>query len=345
MVKELNDRSREIFRQIVDAFLETGEPVGSRTLSQRMGQHLSPATIRSVMADLEELNLLTAPHVSAGRIPTETGLRLFVDGILEVGDVSEQERKQFEARSAAAGKNLPQVLEELTSTLSGLSSCAGMVVAPKAEERALKQIEFVSLGPDRVLVVLVSDDGMVENRVMELPLAIPASSLTIASNFLNAHLSGKTLSAAKKAVQDEINRKKHELDGITTRLVQEGLAMWSGDAGGGYLIVRGQSKLLTDVNAVADLDRVRTLFETLETRETMVRLLDAASNAEGVQIFIGAENRLFAGSGCSMIVSPYMNGREKVIGAIGVIGPLRMNYARIIPMVDYTARLIGRMVG
>jgi heat-inducible transcriptional repressor len=344
MIQDLNERSREIFRQIVDAFLETGEPVGSRTLSKRMG-HLSPATIRNVMADLESLNLLSAPHISAGRVPTETGLRLFVDGFLEVGALSDKERHELEARTKASGKNLAQILEEMTSTLSGLSACAGLVVVPKPEERALKQIEFVSLAPDRALVVLVSEGGLVENRVVEIPPAVSASALALASNFLNAHLAGKTLSGARGVVQEEIKRKRHELDEITARLVETGMAIWSGDPSGGYLIVRGQSNLLNDVNAVADLERVRGLFEVLETRETMLRLLEATSSAEGVQIYIGAENRLFAGSGCSMIVSPYMNGQEKVIGAIGVVGPLRMNYARIVPMVDYTARLIGKMVG
>jgi heat-inducible transcriptional repressor len=343
MSKELNERSREIFRLIVDSFLETGEPMGSRTLSQRMGS-LSPATIRSVMAELEEQNLLSAAHASAGRIPTEAGLRLFVDGLLEIGGLSDDERRQLEVQTAASGKNLSQVLEELTSTLSGLSNCAGLVVVPKAEERALKQIEFVSLAPDRALVVLVGEGGVVENRVVELKASVPASALTIAGNFLNAHLSGKTLSEAKRAVQEEIGRKKHELDEITTRLVETGLAIWSGDADNGSLIVRGQSHLLTDMTALTDVERVRTLFEALETRETMLRLIDATATADGVQIYIGAENRLFSGSGCSMIVSPYMNGREKVIGAIGVVGPLRMNYARIIPMVDYTARLISKMV-
>jgi heat-inducible transcriptional repressor len=343
MVKELNERSREIFRLIVDSFLETGEPVGSRTLAQRMG-NLSPATIRGVMAELEDRNLLSAPHISAGRIPTEAGLRLFVDGLLEVGGLSDDERRKLEGQTAATGKSLPQLLEDLTARLSGLSSCAGLVVVPKAEERALKQIEFVSLSPTQALVVLVSEGGLVENRVVDLPTAVPASSLTIASNFLNAHLSGKSLSEARRAVQEEIGLKRHEIDEITARLVEAGLAIWSGEGNNGYLIVRGQSHLLTDVNAVADVERVRGLFEVLETRETMLRLIDATHSADGVQIYIGAENRLFSGSGCSMIVSPYMNAREKVIGVIGVVGPLRMNYARIIPMVDYTARLISKMV-
>jgi heat-inducible transcriptional repressor len=344
MINELNQRSRDIFRLIVDSFLETGEPVGSRTLAQRLGD-LSPASIRSVMADLEDRGLLSAPHTSAGRLPTEIGLRLFIDGILEVGAISETEKKELESRTAAKGKNLQQTLEELTGALSGLSSCAGLVAVPKAEERALKQIEFVSLAPTRALVVLVSEGGLVENRVIDLPAPMPSSSLTMAANFINAHLAGRSLSDLRKVMQDEIKNRKHELDQLTAKVVEAGLAIWTGEAAGGYLIVRGQSKLLEDVSAVSDLERIRGLFEILETRETMAKLIDATNTGDGVQIYIGAENRLFAGSGCSMIVSPYMNGKEKVIGAIGVIGPMRMNYARIIPMVDYTAKLIGKMVG
>lgn len=344
MINELNQRSREILRLIVDGFLDTGEPVGSRTLSRRLGD-LSPATIRNVMSDLEQMGLLTAPHISAGRIPTEMGLRLFVDGILEVGALSDDERQALEGRMAAKGKNMQQTLEELTGTLSGLSACAGLVVVPKAEERALKQIEFVSLSPTRALVVLVSEGGMVENRVIDLPASMPPSSLTMAANFINAQMAGRSLGDLRTVIQEEITKQKHELDALTTKVVEDGLAIWSGEAAGGYLIVRGQSKLLEDVSAMQDLERIRSLFEVLETRDTMSKMLDATARAEGVQIYIGAENRLFAGSGCSMIVSPYMNGREKVIGAIGVIGPMRMNYARIIPMVDYTAKLISKMVG
>ena len=347
MISKMNERSREILRQIVDSFLETGEPIGSRTLSRRLG-NLSPATIRNVMADLEELGLLAAKHTSAGRLPTEAGMRLFVDGILEVGAISDDERRELESLTAPMGKNINQALEEMTRTLSGLSSCAGMVVVPKAEERALKQIEFVSLAPDRILVVLVSEGGLVENRVINLSYTLPPHTLTMAANFINAHLAGKGLSEARAIMGDEILKQKNELDALTTKVVEAGLAIWSGEAsgghGGGHLIVRGQSKLLEDVSAMQDLERIRGLFEVLETRETMLKLLDATQVAEGVKIYIGAENRLFQGSGCSMIISPYMNSKEKIIGAIGVIGPMRMNYARIIPMVDYTAKLIGKMV-
>lgn len=345
MIGELNQRSRDIFRHIVEAYVETGEPVGSRTISRRLGLQLSPATIRNVMADLEDLGLLAAPHTSAGRVPTDIGLRLFVNAMREVGDLSEEDRGSIEAQCAASGKSLPEVLEEATTMLSGLSACAGLVLAPKTD-RPLRHIEFVPLAPGRALVVLVTENGLVENRVVEIPFDLPGSALTMASNFLNARMVGRTLEEARSAIQKEIDESRTQLDGLTQKVVETGLATWAGVRGSqGYLIVRGQARLLEDVTALSDLERIRSLFEALETRETMVRLLDATGRAEGVQIYIGAENELFSHAGCSMIVSPYTNAKEQVIGAIGVIGPTRINYARIIPMVDYTAKLVGRLIG
>ena len=343
-ITELNDRSREVLRLIVDAYVETGEPIGSRTLSRRLSQALSPATIRNVMADLEEAGLLAAPHTSAGRVPTDAGLRLFVNGLLEIGGISEDERRNIESQCAARGKSLPQVLEEATAALSGLSHCAGLVVAPKIE-RPLKHIEFVHLGPGRSLVVMVTEDGLVENRVIDVPLGLPPSTLVAASNFLNARLIGRTIEEAKSAVAVEVESNRAQLDELTARLIEQGLATWAGSSDKGALIVRGQAKLLDDVTAVADLERLRTLFEALETKESLMRLLDATKQGQGVQIYIGAENPLFGIAGCSMVVAPYTNSREHVIGAIGVIGPARINYARIIPMVDYTAKMIGRFIG
>lgn len=345
MITELNQRSRDIFRHVVDAYVETGEPVGSRTISRRMGIQLSPATIRNVMADLEELGLLMAPHTSAGRIPTDAGLRLFVDGILEVGDLTEEERESIQAKVTAKGRSLPEVLEDAINLLSGLSSCAGLVVAPKTD-RPLKHLEFVNLSPGRALVVLVTEDGLVENRVVEVPLGIPASSLTMASNYLNARLVGRTLAEARAEITREIEEQRTQLDALTAKVVETGLATWAGTReANGVLIVRGQAKLLEDVTAISDLERIRALFEALETREQMVRLLDATGRAEGIRIFIGAENQLFRHAGCSMIVAPYSNAKEQIVGTIGVIGPTRINYARIIPMVDYTAKVIGRLIG
>src|SRR6476646_10217806 len=341
---ELNERSREIFRLIVDGFVQTGEPIGSRTLSRLLGQNLSPATIRNVMADLEEAGLLYAPHSSAGRLPTELGLRLFVHGFLEIGGLAEDERRSIESLCVARGKSLPQALEEATTALSGLSHCAGIVVVPN-QDRPLKHIEFVHLGPGRALVVLVTEDGLVENRVIEVPAGLPPAALISASNYLNARLIGRTIEEAKAEIGQEIVSNKAQLDQLTSKLVAAGLASWAGGDEGSALIVRGQANLLEDVTALADLERLRTLFEMLETRETMLRLLDASKQGEGVQILIGAENRLFGVAGCSMVIAPYQNSREQIVGAIGVIGPTRINYARIIPMVDYTAKMIGRLIG
>jgi heat-inducible transcriptional repressor len=343
-IGELNERSREIFRLIVDGYVQTGEPIGSRTLSRLLAQNLSPATIRNVMADLEDAGLLYAPHTSAGRLPTEAGLRLFVNGLLEIGNLAEDERLNIESLCRARGKSLPQALEEATAALSGLSHCAGVVVVPK-QERALKHIEFVHLGPGRALVVLVTEDGLVENRVIELPLGLPPSTLVAAANFLNARLIGRTIDEARADIEDEIGSHKAQLDELTSRVVAAGIASWAGGDGNSALIVRGQANLLEDVTALADLERLRTLFEMLETKETVLRLLDASRQADGVQIFIGAESHLFGVAGCSLIIAPYQNSREQIIGAIGVIGPTRINYARIIPMVDYTAKVIGRIIG
>jgi heat-inducible transcriptional repressor len=343
-ISELSERSREIFRLIVDGYVQTGEPIGSRTLSRLLTQNLSPATIRNVMADLEEAGLLYSPHTSAGRLPTEAGLRLFVHGLLEVGNLAEDERRNIESLCAARGKSVPQALDEAISALSGLSHCAGVVVVP-TQERPLKHIEFVPLGPGRALVVLVTEDGLVENRVIELPLGIPPAALISASNFLGARLIGRTIEEARREIGEDVATHKAQLDELTSRVVSAGLASWAGSEAESALIVRGQANLLGDVTALTDLERLRTLFEMLETKETVLRLLDASRQGEGVQIFIGAESHLFGVSGCSLIIAPYQNSREQIVGAIGVIGPTRINYARIIPMVDYTAKMIGRLIG
>ena len=345
MITEMNERSREIMRLIVEAYTETGSAVGSRTLSRRLDLPLSPATVRNVMADLEELGLLYSPHTSAGRLPTEAGLRMFVDGLLEIGNLTEDERAHIESQCAATGRSSQKVLEEASDMLSGLSSCAGLVMAP-TQEATLRHIEFVPLGPGRALVVLVSESGMVENRVIDIPLGMPTSKLVQATNFLSAKLGGRTLADAREDIDGEINAHRAQLDALTTQVVEAGLATWSaGDSEGGVLIVRGQAKLLDDVTALGDLERIRGLFEALETKESLLRLLEVTETGDGVQIFIGAENELFSLSGCSMIIAPYQNHQEQIVGAIGVIGPTRMNYARIIPMVDYTAKLVGRVLG
>lgn len=346
-VARLGKRSRDVLRLVVESYMDTGEPVGSRTLARLNGMALSPATLRNVMADLEDSGLLYAPHASAGRLPTDAGMRLFVDGLLEVGSLSAEERDRIESRCAAAGKSPDKVLEQASQSLAGLSRHVGLVASPKSEA-PLKQIEFVNLAPGRALVVIVAESGIVENRLVEVPLGVPSSALVQAGNFLSARLAGRTMAEAREAIGRELALHRAELDAITKDLVERGLAVWAGGAADvetGALIIRGTAKLLDDVTAVEDLERVRRLFEMLETKETMVKLMELADKAEGVQIFIGAENELFRNTGCSMILSPYSGPNRKVVGAIGVIGPKRMNYARIIPMVDYTAQVVSRLLG
>jgi heat-inducible transcriptional repressor len=340
---ELDARARDIFRRIVETYLETGEPVGSRTIS-RGGVSLSPASIRNTMQDLAELGLLDAPHISAGRMPTHVGLRLFIDGLMEVGDLAEEDRQAIEARLVAHGRTTEDALNEASAILSGLAGGAGVVVAP-SREAGVKHVEFVALGPDQALAVMVFDDGQVENRLMRRPPGVTPSALAEASNFLNTRLHGRTLAETRVEVGQELARARQELDTASARLVEEGLAAWGG---GGELdralIVRGRANLLADTQVAADLERVRMLFDDLEQKEQLIGLLDHVRDAQGVRIFIGAETRLFSLSGSAVIAAPYMSGRQKVLGAIGVIGPARLNYARVIPLVDYTARVLGRIM-
>jgi heat-inducible transcriptional repressor len=344
-LQRLNERSRAIFREIVETYLATGEPVGSRNLSRQLPMPLSPASVRNVMSDLERLGLIYAPHTSAGRLPTETGLRLFVDGLLEVGDMASEERRAIEAQIGARGeKALDQVLTRAGEMISGLSHCAGVVLADKQVGR-LKHIEFVPLDPGKALVILVGEDQEVENRVIALPKGLPASSLAEATNYLNARIAGLTLDEAKARIEKEQASAKKELDELTQKVIEAGLATWSGALDGKQsLIVRGQANLLKDVDGLESLERIRQLFDDFETKRELAQLLGLAERGEGVHIFIGSENKLFSLSGSSLVVAPFKDERRKIVGVIGVIGPTRLNYARIIPMVDYTARLIGRVL-
>lgn len=344
-VAELRDRSVEIFRELVDTYVETGEPVGSRTLSQRLGSNLSPATIRNIMASLEDAGLLYSPHTSAGRLPTEAGMRYFVHGLLEIGEIDEGDRQILERRCTAVGKDFESLFSEATRTLAGLSDCASLILAPKTEA-PLRQIEFLHLGAGQVLVILINEDGLVENRFIEIPADLPSDILGQATRFLQSRLVGKNLSEAKNLVVEELKRDRADLDALTKKVVEAGIAVWAGgeEAKVGSLIVRGQSHLLQNVTEIENLDKIRELFTVLEGKEAMCKLLDASIQAQGVQIFIGADNRLFDLAGCSLVVAPCKGSRQQILGAIGVIGPARMNYSRIIPMVDYTAKIIGRLL-
>ena len=341
MLSELNERSREVFRRVVEGYLESGDPVGSRTLTRQMSEKLSAATIRNVMQDLEYMGLLGSPHVSAGRVPTQLGLRMFVDGFMEVGELDATDRRALEATFGANEPDVGSLLDRVGAALSGLTHGASLVLAPK-KEAPIRHIEFISLAPDRALVVLVFADGQVENRVFTPPPGQTPSSMQEAANFLNALAEGRTLSELRREIAVEISARRQELDGLAAALVESGLAQWA-DHGepNERLIVRGRANLLGEQ---ADLDRIRDLFDDLERKRDIAEFLDLAEDGDGVRIFIGSENKLFSLSGSSLVVSPYMNADRKIVGAVGVIGPTRLNYGRIVPIVDYTAQLVGRII-
>ena len=344
---DLDQRSRNIFRQLVDTYLETGEPVGSRTISRILPAGLSSASVRNVMMDLEDAGLIYSPHTSAGRVPTEAGLRFFVDALMEVGAVTPGERARIDAEIAASNRprRIEDVLGEASTLLSGLSHYAGVVMSPKMNAR-LKHIEFVNLAPGRALVILVGEDGGVENRIIDVPPGLPPATFVRASNYLSTRFQGKTIAEVQLFMKLEMDTLRRELDEVSAKIVETGIAVWSGasDADSKTLIVKGQANLLENTKAVEELEKIRKLFEDIENKKELVQLLGLAEGGEGVRIFIGSENKLFSMSGSSLIVAPYKNSEEKIVGVLGIIGPTRMNYARIIPMVDYTAKVVSRLL-
>lgn len=348
LLKEVDARSREIFRHIVDTYLASGEPVGSRNISRALPNNLSPASVRNIMSDLEHLGLIYSPHTSAGRMPTQEGLRFFIDSIMQVGSLDTEERQNIERniKNRVGTNNLDTVLTEASAVLSGLTGSAGLVVARK-QNAALKHIEFVRLDETKALVILVTEDGQVENRVLQLPPGITQSSLTEAANYLNARIRGNTLKEARANLEKLYESSKRELDELTQKVVAAGIATWveTGEGSPPTMIVRGRSNLLDDSMAPGkDLTRIRQLFDDLEAKKDVMQLLALAEEGDGVRIFIGSENALFSLSGSSLVVAPYRDQDERVVGVLGIIGPTRLNYARIIPMVDYTAQLISRMI-
>ena len=344
LLEEMNDRSREVFRRVVEGYLLTGEPVGSRTLTRTLSEKVSAATIRNVMQDLEFLGLIGSPHVSAGRVPTQQGLRMFVDGLLEVDDLAVNDREAIDATMASNSSDVSGLLDRVGSALSGVTQGASLVLTPK-HEAPIKHIEFVSLAQDRALVVLVFADGHVENRLFSPPPGQTPSSMREAANFLNALIEGRTLSELRTQISEQIRARRQEIDTLSQQMVESGLAVWTTDADDSErLIVRGRANLLGEGAEEEDLDRIRVLFDDLERKRDIAEFLELTEEGEGVRIFIGSENKLFSLSGSSLVVSPYMNADRKIIGAVGVIGPTRLNYGRIVPIVDYTAQLVGKLI-
>ena len=347
LMEGLDDRSRDIFRRVVESYLEAGEPLGSRNLSKLLPNSLSPASVRNVMSDLESLGLIFSPHVSAGRLPTEQGLRFFVDAFMDTGEPSADERKLIEKQlhSEVPDQATDALLTGASAMLSQISQGAGLVLTAKRQE-AMKHIEFVRLEDTKALAVIVWESGDVENRIVDLPPGIMASQLAEAANFLNHNVRGQTLPEAKASIDQRRDQTRQELDSLSADLVERGLAVWSGDnsAMPSQLIVRGRSNLLENLDDAADVERIKLLLDDLERKEEIIHLLDRAETGSGVRIFIGSENRLFSLSGSSLVVAPYRDSNRQVVGALGVIGPTRLNYARIVPMVDYTAQLISKMI-
>ena len=344
ILDDMNDRSREVFRRVVEGYLESGDPVGSRTLTRDFSEKVSAATIRNVMQDLEFLGLLGSPHISAGRVPTQQGLRMFVDGLLEVGLPDASDREKIDATLGSNEKDVAGLLDRVGSALSGVTHGASLVLTPK-REAPIRHLDFVPLGPEQALVVIVFADGHVENRLFQPPPGQTQSSMREAANFLNAMIEGHTLSEVKTIVQHEIENRRQEIDSLSHALVQSGLASWEGVGDSpDRLIVRGRANLLDETAEGGDLDLIRSLFDDLERKRDIAEFLDLTQTGDGVRIFIGSENKLFSLSGSSLVVSPYMNADRKIIGAVGVIGPTRLNYGRIVPIVDYTAQLVGRML-
>ena len=342
--RDLRDRNRDVFETLVKSYLTNGTPVGSRTLSRDMQMKISPATIRNTMQDLEALGLLASPHISSGRIPTELGLRLYVDELMEVGQLNEEERGRIESIAEGRSGDIETLLDKAGSVLSGLTQTASLVMAPKSES-PIKHIDFVSLDRERALVVLVTSDGNVENRVFKPPAGQTPSSMREAANFVNAFACGLTVTELQESIAREISKRKKEIDSLASQLVERGLAVWeSGDEQTKRLIVRGRSNLLEGDEALQDLERIRQLFDDLERKRDISQFLEIVDESDGVRIFIGSENKLFSLSGSTLVVSPYMNAERKIIGAVGVIGPTRLNYGRVVPIVDYTAQLVGRVV-
>ena len=341
---EISNKSKKIFKSVIELYLETGEPVGSDTLSKKLGINISASSIRSIMANLQKEGLLFAPHVSAGRLPTDKGMRYFVDGLLEFGRLSKTERQTIRGQCQAKGTSIEETLDEASKTLSGLSKCAGFVVAPKYQTK-IKHIEFIRLSTNQIMSIVANENGVVENRILDSKNNYNENTLRQVSNYLNSKFKGKTIDQIKNIISKEIKHSKIELNAISQNLIQEGIIELVPNSETPYIFLHGQSSLLSDNIISKDLDRMRNIFDDIENKSKFLNILESTNQAKGVQIFIGAQNFLFNHSGLSMIMAPYINNEKKIIGAIGVLGPMRINYARIVPLVDYTSKIVGKILG
>ncbi len=340
---ELNDRSKLIFKKLVESYLETGSPAGSETIMKMGGLNLSSASIRSILSNLQKEGLLFAPHRSAGRMPTEKGMRFFVDGLLEFGRISKTDKQNIKQQCSSKGKTYEEVLDVASKAISGLSNYAGIVIAPKFQKN-LKHLEFIRLNESQLMLILAYENGEVENRIIFDNGKYNSTLLIQASNYLTSKFTNKNISQIKKVIQNDIRKSKNKLETISSKLIQQGIIETLPDVKNPYIFLHGQSNLLKDEIISKDLDQIRNLFDDIEKKSSFVEILETAGKAKGVQIFIGSKNFLFKHSGLSMVMAPYKNNDQEIIGAIGVVGPTRLNYSKIVPLVDYTSKIIGKVI-
>jgi len=340
---ELSERSKKILKSVVETYLETGEPAGSETILKKVGIDLSASSIRTILANLQKDGLLYAPHTSAGRLPTDKGMRFFVDGLLEFGRLSKSEQENIKNQCQSKGSSFQEVLNEASKTISGLSNCAGIVVAPKFQNK-IKHIEFIKLNSNKIMSIIASENGLVENRILDSKTNYNDNTLKQASNYLNSKFVGKTIDQIKLMISEEIKNSKNQLDSIATKLVKEGIIEIVPNLETPYIFLHGQSSLLGEEVISKDLDQIRNLFDDIENKSNFLNVIENTRKGQGVQIFIGSQNFLFKHSGLSMVMAPYKNKEQKIIGAIGVVGPTRLNYAKIVPLVDYTSKVVGRIL-
>ena len=341
---DLSDKSKHVFKSVIESYLETGEPVGSETLLKKFGINISASAVRSILANLQKEGLLFAPHVSAGRLPTDKGMRYFVDGLLEFGRLTKDERESIKSQCQTKGASFEDVLDEASKTLSGLSKCAGFIVAPKYQNK-IKHIEFVKLNNKQIMSIIANENGLVENRILDTDNNYDENTLKQVSNYLNSKYTGNTFDEIKSFISEEIQNYQIEFDSLSKKLVQEGIIEIAPNSENPYIFLHGQSSLLKDEMIAKNLDKIRLLFDNIENKSNFINILDSTKKGKGVQIFIGSQNILFNHSGLSVVMAPYKNNKQKIIGTIGVLGPMRINYARIVPLVDYTSKVVGRILG
>ncbi len=340
---ELNDRSKLIFKKLVESYLETGSPAGSETIMKMGGFNLSSASIRTILSNLQKEGLLFAPHRSAGRMPTEKGMRFFVDGLLEFGRISKSDMENIKQQCSTKDKSYEEVLNLASKTISGLSNYAGIVIAPKFQKN-LKHLEFIRLNKSQLMLILAYENGEIENRIIEDKGVYNNNFLIQASNYLTSKFNNKNITQIKKEIQVDIQKSQNKLEIISSKLVQQGIIQNQPKPNNPYIFLHGQSNLLKDEIISKDLDQIRSLFDEIEKKSSFVEILENAGRAKGVQIFIGSKNFLFKHSGLSMVMAPYKNNEQEIIGAIGVVGPTRLNYSKIVPLVDYTSKIIGKVI-